>query len=130
VNAGDELPRISHTYERLDMVRYAGASGDFNPIHWDPDHARAVGLPGVIAHGMLSMGIAARAVSACAGDPRALKRLKVRFSAMIEPGDTLSVSGAVASVSDGRAVLRFSAENGAGERVLAKGEAELALDQP
>jgi acyl dehydratase len=130
MNPGDELPPVTHTYERLDMVRYAGASGDFNPIHWNPDHARAVGLPGVIAHGMLSMGIAARAVSAFAGDPRALKRLKVRFSAMIEPGDTLSVSGTVASVADGRAVVRFSAENGVGERVLAKGEAELALDQP
>jgi acyl dehydratase len=130
MNAGDELPGVTHTYERLDMVRYAGASGDFNPIHWNPDHARAVGLPGVIAHGMLSMGIAARAVSAFAGDPRALKRLKVRFSAMIEPGDTLSVRGTVASVAEGHAIVRFSAENSAGERVLAKGEAELALDQP
>jgi len=127
VNAGDELPPLSHTYDRLDLVRYAGASGDFNPIHWDPEAAREVGLPGVIAHGMLSMGIAARAVAAFAGDPRALKRLKVRFSAMIQPGDTLTVSGAVASVDDGRAVVRFAATNSAGERVLAKGEAELAL---
>ena len=124
---GDELPPLDHTIELLDLVRYAGASGDFNRIHFDDAFARSVGLPGVIAHGMLSMGIAARAVSAYAGDPRAVRRLKARFPAMIRPGDTLSVRGSVASVADGVTVVRFSAVNEAGERVLAKGEAELDL---
>jgi len=125
-----ELPVVRHTYERADMVRYAGASGDFNPIHWDEAFARSVGLPGVIAHGMLSMGIAARMISDLAQDPRAIKRLRVRFSAMIQPGDGLWVEGKVASVEDGRALVKFTASNGARERVLSKGEAELTLGQP
>jgi acyl dehydratase len=125
---GQHLPTARHPIERADLVRYAGASGDFNRIHWDQDFARAVGLPGVIAHGMYSMALAARSVSALAGDPRALRRLKVRFSAMIQPGQTLTVSGAVERVDeDGGVTLRFEALNDDGERVLAKGEADLAL---
>jgi acyl dehydratase len=124
---GDGLPAAEYPIERADLVRYAGASGDFNRIHWDDEFARSVGLPGVIAHGMYSMGLAARSVSAFAGDPRTLRRLRVRFSAMIRPGQTLTVSGTVASVDDDGAVtLRFEARNDDGERVLAKGEAELA----
>src|SRR4029450_4742275 len=68
VRPGDPLPEVAETIERLDLVRYAGASGDFNPIHWNDEVARAVGLPGVIAHGMYSMGVAARMVTAWAGD--------------------------------------------------------------
>jgi acyl dehydratase len=124
---GDPLPVAEHRIERAALVRYAGASGDFNRIHWDEDFARSVGLPGVIAHGMYSMALAARSVSAFAGDPRALRRLRVRFSAMIRPGQTLTVSGAVDRVDDdGRVTLRFEAVNDDGERVLAKGEADLA----
>jgi acyl dehydratase len=127
VTAGDELPVERHAFDRAGLVRYAGASGDFNPIHWNPEFAESVGLPGVIGHGMLSMAVAARAVSAFAGDPGAIKRLKVRFSAMVQPGQTLTVRGSVAKV-DGRSVtVAFSAENDAGDRVLAKGEAELEL---
>jgi acyl dehydratase len=124
---GDELPALSQPVERLALVQYAGASGDFNRIHWDEEFARSTGLPGVIAHGMYSMAVAARAVSAFAGDPRALKRLKVRFSAMIRPGQTLTVRGQVAEVDGGRVRLGFWAEDEAGERVLSKGEAELDL---
>jgi acyl dehydratase len=124
---GDGLPAATQFFDRAGLVQYAGASGDFNPIHWNQEFAEAVGLPGVIGHGMLSMAVAARAVSAFAGDPRALKRLKVRFSAMVQPGQTLTVHGQVAKV-DGRTVtVAFSAENDAGERVLSKGEAELEL---
>ena len=68
VQPGDPLPEVAETIERMDLVRYAGASGDFNPIHWNDEVARAVGLPGVIAHGMYSMGVAARMVTAWAGD--------------------------------------------------------------
>ena len=67
VRPGDALPEVAETIERLDLVRYAGASGDFNPIHWNDEVARAVGLPGVIAHGMYSMAVAARMVSGWAG---------------------------------------------------------------
>jgi acyl dehydratase len=127
VEPGLKLPVAEHPIERPALVRYAGASGDFNRIHWDDEFARSVGLPGVIAHGMYSMALAARSVSAFAGDPRALRRLRVRFSAMIRPGQTLVVTGAVAAVDDDGAVtLRFEALNDDGERVLAKGEAELA----
>jgi acyl dehydratase len=127
VRPGDALPEVAETVERLDLVRYAGASGDFNPIHWSDEIARAVGLPGVIAHGMFSMAVAARMVSGWAGDPAAVKRLKVRFSAMIEPGQTLTAKGEVAEVHDGRVLVRFTAEDEKGEKVLSKGEAELEL---
>lgn len=125
---GDALPQVRQPLTRADLVRYAGASGDFNPIHWDEEAARAVGLPGVIAHGMLTMGVAARAVAALAGDPRAIRRLKVRFPAVIQPGQTLTVGGEVATVEGGQATVRFWAEDDRGERVLSKGEAELDLD--
>ena len=127
VQVGDALPEVAETIERLDLIRYAGASGDFNPIHWSDEIARAVGLPGVIAHGMYSMAVAARMVSGWAGDPAAIKRLKVRFSAMIEPGQTLTANGEVAEVDDGRVLVRFHAEDEKGEKVLNKGEAELEL---
>ncbi len=127
VTVGETLPEIRHTVGRLDLIRYAGASGDFNPIHWDDELARAAGLPGVIAHGMLSMGVAARMVTAYAGDPAVIKRLRVRFSAMVQPGQTLIVRGEVASADDGHVTLAFWAEDGDGNRVLSKGEAELDL---
>jgi acyl dehydratase len=127
VRAGDALPEVSETIERMDLVRYAGASGDFNPIHWSDEIARAVGLPGVIAHGMYSMGVATRMITAWAGDPAAIRRLKVRFSNMIEPGQTLTAKGEVAEVDGGRVLVRFHAEDEKGEKVLSKGEAELEL---
>jgi acyl dehydratase len=119
VQVGDTLPEVADTIERLDLIRYAGA--------WSDEIARAVGLPGVIAHGMYSMAVAARMVSGWAGDPAAIKRLKVRFSAMIEPGQTLTAKGEVAEVDNGRVLVRFHAEDEKGEKVLSKGEAELEL---
>jgi acyl dehydratase len=127
VTAGDELPPVDHPIQRIDLVRYAGASGDLNPIHWDEQWATSVGLPGVIAHGMFSMAIAARMLSAYAGDPAAVKRVRVRFSAMIRPGQTLTVSGEVAGVEGKQVSVRFWGEDDAGNRVLSKGEAELEL---
>ena len=128
VEPGDPLPEVKETIERVDLVRYAGASGDFNPIHWNDEVARAVGLPGVIAHGMYSMAIAARMATGWAGDPAALKRLRVRFSAMIRPGQTLTARGEVAEVDGGRVSVRFWAEDEQGNRVLTKGEADLELE--
>jgi acyl dehydratase len=128
VKPGDSLPEVAETIERIDLVRYAGASGDFNPIHWNDEVARAVGLPGVIAHGMYSMGVAARMVAGWAGDPAALRRLRVRFSAMIQPGQTLTARGEVTEVDDGRVAVRFWAEDEQGNNVLSKGEAELQLE--
>jgi acyl dehydratase len=127
VAVGDQVPPVSHTIQRIELVRYAGASGDFNPIHWSEEWATSVGLPGVIAHGMFSMGVAARMVSAYAGDPAAIKRLRVRFSAMIRPGETLTAAGEVAAIDGKQVSLRFWGEDEAGNRVLSKGEAELEL---
>ncbi|MDP9429815.1 MAG: MaoC family dehydratase N-terminal domain-containing protein, partial [Actinomycetota bacterium] len=79
VVVGTELPEQTYPVIRADLVRYAGASGDFNPIHWNERVATEVGLPGVIAHGMLTMALAARAVTAWAGDPAALVEYHVRF---------------------------------------------------
>jgi acyl dehydratase len=127
ITPGQQLDRVVHTIERADLIRYAGASGDFNPIHWNDEWAKSVGLPGVIAHGMFSMGVAARMISAFAEDPAAIKRLRVRFSAMIQPGQTLTVSGEVAEIDGDRVKVRFWGEDEAGNRVLSKGEAELEL---
>ena len=127
LTVGQELPPVGETIERLDLIRYAGASGDFNVIHWNDEAARAVGLPGVIAHGMYSMGVATRMLSAWVGEPLAIKRLRVRFSAMIQPGQTLTARGEVTEVDGGRVAVRFWAEDEQGNRVLSKGEAELEL---
>jgi acyl dehydratase len=127
VTPGQRLEQVVQTIERADLVRYAGASGDFNPIHWNDEWARSVGRPGVIAHGMFSMGVAARMVSAFARDPAAIKRLRVRFASMIQPGQTMTVSGEVAEVSGGRVRIRFWGEDENGNRVLSKGEADLEL---
>lgn len=127
VTQGQKLDQVVQTIERADLVRYAGASGDFNPIHWNDEWARSVGLPGVIAHGMFSMGIAARMISAFAGNPVAIKRLRVRFSSMIQPGQTLTVAGEVAGIDGDRVRIRFWGEDENGNRVVSKGEAELEL---
>jgi acyl dehydratase len=79
VTVGDQLPPLTLTITRADLVRYAGASLDFNPIHWNDDFAQEVGLPGVIAHGMLTMGMAVRVVTNWTGDPGAVVEYGVRF---------------------------------------------------
>ena len=79
VAVGDQLPPLTLTITRADLVRYAGASLDFNPIHWNERFAQEVGLPGVIAHGMLTMGMAARVVTNWTGDPGAVLEYGVRF---------------------------------------------------
>ena len=127
VEVGTEIPPRDFPVRRVDLVRYAGASGDFNPIHWNDEVAKAVGLPGVIAHGMYSMAVATRMITGWVGDPAAVKRLRVRFSAMIEPGQTLTAKGEVAEVDGARVLVRFHAEDEKGEKVLNKGEAELEL---
>ena len=109
-----------------DQIRaYAEASGDHNPIHLDDDAARAAGLPGVIAHGMLGMAQLANFVVAYAGDHRRLRRLRCRFSGMVLPGDTITFTGRVAGEEDGLVRLELNAENQKGERVLTKALAEL-----
>ena len=100
VEKGAELPARSYRVTRLDLVKYAGASGDFNVIHYSDRAARSVGLPGVIAHGMFTMAQAGKFVGEWAGDPGAVTDLSVRFSAMVpvpddDQGATIEFSGKV-----------------------------------
>ena len=106
--------------------RYAGASGDFNPIHIDPEFAKQVGLPSNILHGLWSMAQVARAVTdASGGDPRSLKRLSVQFRGMGFPEQEIVVTGSVKEERDGMVVVETEAEQG-GKRIIRNAEAELA----
>src|SRR6185503_18683357 len=88
LEAGQSLPEQSFPVTRADLVRYAGASGDFNPIHWSERFANSVGLPGVIAHGMFTMALVGRAVTTWAGAPDAVVEFSVRFSRPVPVPDT------------------------------------------
>jgi acyl dehydratase len=109
VDIGTALPAQTFQVRRIDLVRYCGASGDFNVIHWNERIARSVGLPDVIAHGMFTMAEAARIVTDWVGDPGAVIEYGVRFSSPVvvpddDAGATLHVSGVVAEKLDGRRV--------------------------
>jgi acyl dehydratase len=111
VNQGDSIPELKVTPDKYLPHRYAGASGDFNPIHIDPEFAKQVGLPGNILHGLYSMSQVARANAAAAGgDPRKLKRLAVQFRGMGFPEQEIVVTGTVTEERDGRAVVDTVAE--------------------
>lgn len=114
VQVGDELPPVEMPLQRINLIMYVGASGDFNPIHWNERIAKLVGLPNVIAHGMLTMAEAGRVVTDWVGDPGAVVSYQVRFSKpVIVPDDDigamLKVSGRVVDVSDGRATVELTA---------------------
>jgi acyl dehydratase len=125
VNVGDQIPELKVTPDKYLPHRYAGASGDFNPIHIDPEFANAVGLPGSILHGLYGMAQVARAnVAAAGGDPRALKRLSVQFRGMGFPEQEITVSGTVREERDGRLIIETAAEQG-GNQIIRNAEAEL-----
>jgi acyl dehydratase len=132
VAAGDEVPAQSFPIRRESLIRYAGASGDFNVIHWNERVARSVGLPDVIAHGMLTMAEAARVVTDWAGDPGAVVEYGVRFTRLVavpddEVGATLEVSGKVTEkLPDGLVRVALTATC-AGRTVLAKAFALVRL---
>lgn len=108
------------TFTRDQIAAYAEASGDMNPIHLDEEFAKSVGLPGVIAHGLLQMGILAVVAAEAAGGPERLRRLSCRFAGMVEPGDTVEFSAE--RTAPGR--LELHAVNQRGEAVLTKAAAE------
>jgi acyl dehydratase len=127
LNVGDSIPELRVTPDKYLPHRYAGASGDFNPIHIDPEFAKAVGLPNTILHGLYMMGLVARAATdAAGGDPRALKRLSVQFRGMGAPETEIVVSGEVKSVEDGRAVVDVVAAQGENQTIR-NAEAEVQL---
>jgi acyl dehydratase len=128
MKAGDDLPELRVTPDKYLPHRYAGASGDFNPIHIDPEFAKAVGLPGNILHGLYTMAQVARAhTDAAGGDPRALKRLSVQFRGMGAPEQEIVVTATVKEADDGRVVTDTLAEQG-GNRIIRNAEAVLELD--
>jgi acyl dehydratase len=128
LDVGDEVGRATYPVQRADLVRYAGASGDFNPIHWNPRFAREVGLPDVIAHGMFTMATAVRLVVDWCGDPGAVVDYGVRFTKPVvvpDPeGATVDVVGTVGAVDDDAGTVRIDlTATCAGVGVLGKARA-------
>jgi len=129
---GTELPQQVYRITRADLVRYAGASGDFNPIHWNERIATAVGLPDVIAHGMFTMALAGRAVTDWTGDPTALVEYNVRFGRPVvvpddDRGAEVTVTGKVGAVlDDGRLRVDLTVTSD-GEKVLSLARAIVRL---
>jgi acyl dehydratase len=126
VKPGDPIG-LTVTPDRFVTVRYAGASGDFNPIHVDDEFARSVGLPGRILHGLWTMAQVARAHTEAAGSPAALRRLSVQFRGMGVPEAEITVTGEVAEVAGDVAITRAEARQG-GKRIVRNASAELRLD--
>jgi acyl dehydratase len=126
MNAGDPIPELKVTPDRFLTVRYAGASGDFNPIHIDEDFAKQVGLPGRILHGLWTMAQVARAQTEAAGGPQVLQRLAVQFRGMGLPEAEVTVTGEVREVRDGIAIVDARAEQN-GKAIIRNAEAEVRL---
>ena len=129
---GTELPPRQYQVTRRDLVRYAGASGDFNVIHWNERIARSVGLPDVIAHGMLTMALAGRFLTEWAGDPGAVTEFGVRFSAPVvvpddDKGATVEVAGTVTERLDGNRVAIDVTAKTDGMKVLTRARAVVRL---
>ncbi|OMH29257.1 acyl dehydratase [Tersicoccus phoenicis] len=132
---GTSIGERSVEITRADLVRYAGASGDFNPIHWNEDVARSVELPGVIAHGMFTMGTAVQLVVDWIGNPAAVVDYQVRFTKPVPvpgaadgPGAVLQVSGVVGSLDEDNQIARIDLTVSLdGTRVLAKSQAQVKV---
>jgi acyl dehydratase len=126
LTVGAQIPEVRVTPDKYLTARYAGASGDFNPIHIDEDFAKAVGLPGRILHGLWSMAQVARAQTEAAGGPEHLKRLKVQFRGMGVPEQEVVVSGTVREFAEGHVIIDTVAEQ-AGKQIIRNAEAELEI---
>jgi len=128
MRAGEQLPELRVTPDKYLTVRYAGASGDFNPIHIDEEFAKAVGLPGKILHGLWTMAQVARAQTEAAGGPEALRRLSVHFRGMGVPEQELVVRSTVREVADGVATIDAVAEQ-SGKKIIRNARAEVRIDR-
>jgi acyl dehydratase len=127
VEQGDKIEELKVTPDKFVPHRYAGASGDFNPIHIDQEFAKQVGLPSNILHGLYGMAQVARAAQQAAdGDPRKVKRLSVQFRGMGFPEQEIVVTGEVTSVDGGRAVIATEAAQG-DNRIIRNAEAEIEV---
>jgi len=130
LTVGQEIGTASIDVSRADLVRYAGASGDFNPIHWNGRFAEQVGLPGVIAHGMFTMGAAVQLVTDWIGNPAAIVDYQTRFTkpVVVEdadgPGATIEVAGVIGAVDEANSTVRVDLTvTAAGQKVLVKAQA-------
>jgi acyl dehydratase len=128
MRAGEQLPELRVTPDKYLTVRYAGASGDFNPIHIDEEFAKGVGLPGKILHGLWMMAQVARAQTEAAGGPEALRRLSVQFRGMGFPEQEVVVRSTVREVADGVATIDAVAEQ-SGKQIIRKAQAEVLFDR-
>jgi acyl dehydratase len=126
LQSGQALPELKVTPDKYLTYRYAGASGDFNPIHIDEEFAQSVGLPGRILHGLWMMAQVARAVSAAGDGPEALRSLSIQFRGMGFPEQEIAVTATVKDVSDGVATVEAEAVQD-GRRIIRKGKAELRV---
>jgi acyl dehydratase len=126
LQVGDRIPEVRVTPDKYLTARYAGASGDFNPIHIDEEFARAVGLPGRILHGLWTMAQVARAQAEAAGGPEHLRRLSVQFRGMGVPEQEVVVTGVVREAGAGRVLIDTVAEQGE-QQIIRNAEAELDL---
>ena len=131
MQTGDVLPEQVYTVTRADLVRYAGASGDQNPIHWSDRVATSVGLPGVIAHGMFTMALAARALDTWAGGPGKVRELGCKFTKPVvvpddDRGTEVVVAGTVASVAEDGALHLTLTVTCEGVKVMGAPKAVLA----
>ena len=132
VAAGSQIGVVSYPVTRLSLVKYCGASGDFNVIHWNERIAKSVGLPDVIAHGMFTMAQAGRFASEWAGDPGAVVEFGVRFSSLVvvpndDKGTTIEVSGTVEEKLDGNKVVLALVARSGGTKVLTRARAVVVL---
>ncbi|WP_433176486.1 MaoC/PaaZ C-terminal domain-containing protein [Actinoallomurus sp. CA-150999] len=131
VEVGQELPAKTYKVERLDLIKYAGASGDFNPIHWNEPFAKSVGLPDVIAHGMFTMAEGGRYVTDWAGDPGAVVDYGVRFSSMVvvpnDGGTEIEITGVIEDKRDDNTVVVALTARSRGEKVLTRAKATVRL---
>ncbi|MGH3382716.1 MAG: MaoC/PaaZ C-terminal domain-containing protein [Actinoallomurus sp.] len=131
VEVGQEIAARTFPVRRVDLVKYAGASGDFNPIHWNETFAKSVGLPDVIAHGMYTMAEGGRFVTDWAGDPGAVIDYAVRFSSMVvvsdDDGAEIVISGKIEDKLDDNAVVVVLTARSEGEKVLTRAKATVRL---
>ena len=123
----EEIKPLEVTIDKYAPFYYAGASGDFNPIHIDNEFANSVGLPGVILQGLCTMAFVYRAAIS-ANEPDKIKKLKVRFRNVVRPLDTLSVTGKVINVENNLATIELSVKNQRNEDVITNAQAEIVLN--
>lgn len=126
ISVGDSF-KVNQEVDKYRAIYYAGASGDFNPIHIDAEFGKMVGLGGAILQGLCTLGFTADAITTWVSDPGRVKKLKCRFASPVRMGDTLTIEGTVSEVQENRATLAITVKNQDGIEVLTKVQAEIEI---